>query len=96
VARYVLTRPAERDLGEIWDFIARDDVRAADRVIEEIRKAILRLTEFPRMGRLRPDVSDQPLRSWPVFSYLIFYRPDSRPLEVVRIVSGFRELDDVI
>lgn len=96
MARYVFTRPAERDLLDIWGYIATDDVDAADRVVGEIRDAVERLVEMPRLGRLRDDLTDEPLRSWPVYSYLIFYRPDTTPLEVVRVLSGFRDLGELI
>jgi len=95
VSRYVFTRPAESDLLELWEFIAKDDVDAADRVVGEIRDAISRLADMPRMGRLREDLADESLRSWPVYSYLIFYRPDTSPLEVVRVVSGYRDLAEL-
>ena len=95
MARYVFTAPAARDLSEIWDFIARDDVDAADRVIEEICASVGRLAAMPRMGRLRENLSDEVLRSWPVYSYLIFYRPDTSPLQVVRVVSGYRDLEEL-
>lgn len=94
--RYLLTSLAEADLLEVWEFIARDDPDAADRVVDEIRAALDRLAEMPRIGRARPELADVPLRSWPVRSYLIVYRPDVSPLLVVRIVSGFRDLDTLL
>jgi len=95
VARHVFARPAQRDLLEIWEFIARDDVDAADRVLREIEDAVEHLADMPRSGRLRNDLTDEPLRSWPVYSYLIFYRPETSPLEVVRVVSGYRDLPEL-
>ncbi len=35
------------------------------------------------------------LRSFPVEDYLIFYRPIDGRVEVVRIVSGYRDLETV-
>ncbi len=47
---------------------------------------------MPGMGHRRSDLGDDSLRIWPVFSYLIVYRPETNPLEIVRVVSGYRDL----
>ena len=33
---YVLSRDAERDLEDLWDYVAEDDVGAADRLIARL------------------------------------------------------------
>lgn len=90
--RYTFTPAAVDDLDEIWEFIADDSVRAADRVIDDIRAAVEALADMPGMGHRREDLADETLRVWPVHSYLIVYRPEQRPIEIVRVVSGFRDL----
>lgn len=35
--RFVLTRAADQDLNEIWDYIAADSIEAADRVLDALR-----------------------------------------------------------
>lgn len=92
MSRYVFTPAAARDLEEIWNYVARDSPDAADRVIGDIRDALEGLADHPRMGRQRDDLADETLRAWPVHSYLIIYRPEQRPIEIVRVVSGFRDL----
>lgn len=67
-------------------------MEAADRVIDDIHDALEALADFPEMGHRRDDLADAALRIWPVHSYLIVYRPERRPIEVVRIISGFRDL----
>jgi hypothetical protein len=37
-----------------------------------------------------------PLRFWPVYSYLIVYRPDAEPLAVVRVLSGSRDVAEIL
>jgi len=58
---FVLHPDAFKDLDEIWDFIAADNLGAADRVLEEIYKAIRALVEFPDLGHRRSDLSSRPL-----------------------------------
>ncbi len=48
------------------------------------------------MGHLREDLAEEPLRFWPVYSYLIIYRPDSRPLEIVRVLHGARDVRNLL
>jgi plasmid stabilization system protein ParE len=92
VIRCTFTPIAAADLEGIWDFIAEDSVTAADRVIKDLHSAVEALADMPNMGHLRDDLADETLRVWPVHSYLIVYRPAQRPIEIVRVVSGFRDL----
>jgi plasmid stabilization system protein ParE len=96
VARFVLSPEASDDLREIRDYIARDSTSAARRVLADLRVAMRRLAEMPEIGHVRQDLADEPLRFWPVYSYLIIYRPDSRPLEVVRVLSGYRDIAELL
>jgi plasmid stabilization system protein ParE len=96
VARFVLSPEASDDLREIRDYIARDSTSAARRVLADLRVAMRRLAEMPEIGHVRQDLADEPLRFWPAYSYLIIYRPDSRPLEVVRILSSYRDIAELL
>jgi plasmid stabilization system protein ParE len=88
----VLTPAATADLEGIWDFIAEDSPPAARAVTEDILNSITKLTDFPLMGHPRTDLADETLRVWPVHSYLIIYRPTLENIEILRVVSGFRDL----
>lgn len=81
-----------QDLDNIWDYVASDSVDAADRIVDEIYEAVVKLASMPNMGHLRENLTDKPLRFWRVRSYLIIYRTDVEPIEVVRIVSGYRDI----
>jgi plasmid stabilization system protein ParE len=89
--------PAARlDLLEIWEYIARDNLDAADRVEREIQETVSMLARNPSLGHWRRDLTSKPVRFWPVYSYLIIYLPDSRPLEIVRILSGYRDIAELL
>ncbi len=47
----------------------------AERVESVIRDKILFLAENPGAGRSRKDLTDEPVKFLPVYSYLIVYRP---------------------
>lgn len=92
MAEFFYSPEARLDLFEIWEFIARDNVDAADRVEQEIQGAATMLAGNPELGHLRRDLTSKPVRFWTVHSYLIIYDPVARPLEVVRILSGYRDI----
>jgi plasmid stabilization system protein ParE len=86
-----LTSAAQLDLEEIRAYIAQRSPDAADRVLQRLLDAIERLTRTPGIGHVRPELDDS-LRVWTVQPYLIIYRPDTDPLQVIRVVSGYRDL----
>jgi antitoxin ParD1/3/4/toxin ParE1/3/4 len=51
-----------------------------------------RLAEMPLLGHLRQDLTAEPLRFWQVYSFLIIYRPEKSPLEVVRVLHAARDV----
>jgi plasmid stabilization system protein ParE len=87
---FVLHPEAFADLDEIWEFIAADNLDAADRVLEEIYEAIRALVPFPQQGHRRPDLTSRPLRFHPVRDFLIVYAPDEKPLVVLALLHGRR------
>jgi plasmid stabilization system protein ParE len=92
VSGYFLTPKAAEGIESIWDYIAEESgVRRADKVVDDIFRAIENLADMPGMGHGREDLADETLLAWPVHSYLVVYR-DRRPLEVVHVVSGYRDL----
>jgi toxin ParE1/3/4 len=93
---YSLTPGAEVDLESIGRSIALDSPDVSEKVVTEIRAAMRRLSEYPRIGRARSDIGDADLRVWVVFSYIIVYRASTRPLEIVRIIHGARDLAEAL
>lgn len=51
---------------------------------------------MPHIGHVRDDLADETLRLWPVGTYLIIYRPDARPVQIVRVLSGYRDIADLL
>ena len=90
--RFTRTAAAERDLAEIWDFIAEYNEAAADRTLREIDARCALLAEHPKMGRDRSEIV-LGVRSFPVGSYLIFYRETAQAIEIIRVLHGARNLD---
>ena len=97
--RIQLTPQALEDLDAIWQTIAEDNRDAADRVETEILATCHRLAKRPRIGTKREDITPLPVRFWSVTkfpNYVIVYRPDTVPLQVVAVLHGRRELKEVL
>lgn len=88
----VRIRPAAQvDLAGIWEYIAEDNIDAADRFVRRIDEVYHRLAEHPKIGRRREElVSD--LRSFPVGDYVIFYKPQEGGIIVVRILHSAQDI----
>jgi len=54
----------------------------------KLRAAMGLVASFPGVGPSRKDLTDEPLRFWSVYSYLIVYRPETKPLQVIRDVGA--------
>ena len=59
---YALHPEAFADLDEIWEYIAQDNVDAADRVLTDIHSTLTTLAGSPQIGHRRPDLTTRPLR----------------------------------
>jgi toxin ParE1/3/4 len=91
---FVFTPEAEADVLAIWEYIAEDDSEAAaDRVIARIYDECQKLSQSPGLGHWRENLLDQRHRFWAVWSYLIVYRWQPSPIQVIALVHGARDLD---
>jgi len=92
---FALSSVARADLVELAAFVASDSPTAAHRLILEIHDAIRRLVRFPGIGHRRRDLPDD-VRLWRVRSTVIVYRPSREGIDVLRVVSGFRDLQRLV
>jgi plasmid stabilization system protein ParE len=94
-APFQFTPQATEDLDAIWCFIAEDNREAADEVELEILATCRRLVKRPLMGSKRQDITPRPVRFWTVTkfpNYVIVYRPETIPLQVIAVLHGKRDL----
>lgn len=93
--RWEFTPQAKTDLLELAHYIANDSLDAADRFLELIDDKCKMLAEHPQLGPERESLVPS-LRSFAVGDYLIFYRPTDSGIEVIRVLSGYRDLDTLL
>lgn len=86
------TRQALEDIEAIHDFIARDSARYADHFIEGIIQSVDRLGEFPRSGRVVPEIGEDTLREVIHASYRVVHRVSGDSIEILTVVHSARLL----
>jgi antitoxin ParD1/3/4/toxin ParE1/3/4 len=90
---YRLANAALQDVFDIVDYIAVDNLHAAENIRDLLFATFDRLAERPEMGHLRRDLTDQPLRFWTVARrYVIAYRSDRDILEIARVFGPGRDI----
>jgi toxin ParE1/3/4 len=95
VATVFLTKLAQQDLQEIWDFLsseAGNDI--ADQVVLGLQSACDEIAAFPEAGRSREGIRPG-LRSFVTRPYVCFYRPGEDGIEVIRILHSARDIDSL-
>ena len=87
---HVLSAESEKDLNDIFDYIAVHSISSAEKQVREIYRKFALLCEQPEIGRKRDDLLPK-LRSFNVDNYLIFYREKGETLEIARVLHGSRD-----
>jgi antitoxin ParD1/3/4 len=61
-------------------------------MLDKFHRAFAMLARSPSVGHARPDLTKKPVLFWPVGTYLVIYQRDLRPLEVVAVLHGRRDV----
>ncbi len=97
IRRYILAPQAAHDLVEIWRHLkGKAGVEIAERVEFAIRDRIAFLARTPGAGHWRRDLTHEAVKFFAVYSYLIVYRPETKPLQVVAILHGYRDVERIL
>ena len=86
---------AEADLEDIALYIAEDNVQAARQWIEDMYALCQQLGEMPSMGVAKPYIRSG-LRMLPAGGYLILYQEVDKGVEIVRVIHGARQWQDLL
>ncbi len=90
--KYVLSAAAELDLEAIWDYIAQDNIDAANHWISKLCDEFEALERAPGIGHKREDLTSFPVLFWPVGAYVILYRVQNERIEIVAVTQGARDI----
>jgi toxin ParE1/3/4 len=92
--KYAISLEASQDLDDILDYFLSRNIEAGEKFIREFNKKCEYLTSFPNIGRSYSNF-DTALRGIPLDGYIIFYRVFEDSLVIVRVVSGYRDLESL-
>jgi len=93
---YFLSPVAEADIDDIVSYIADENPEAALKFLDSLYSSMETLAEHPMIGHKREDLTHQQVRFFPFkWHYLIIYQ-DSSPIEIVRVLSGYRDIANLL
>src|SRR5438132_1395380 len=85
---------AIQDITRAIALIALDNPPAAQRFYSAVQEAYREILRFPHIG-VKRHFTEPGVRSWRVrgFPHLIFHRPTSERVEIVRVLHGAMDLE---
>jgi toxin ParE1/3/4 len=94
MSRYLINVVASRDLNEIADYFANNNLEAGEEFFQAFNRNRQQLVAFPNSGKSYANIRAD-LRSLSVAGYIVFYRLLDDGIEILRVVSGRRNLQDL-
>jgi len=81
---------AMEDIRSIKAFIAKDNPKAAVRMIKKIRAAAKHPEEFPHSGRIIPETANPQLREVIISNYRVMYQISDSTITIFAVYEGHR------
>ena len=93
MAQVEWTPQAADDLDAIGELIAADSPHFAGLFVLDVLQAAERLADFPKSGRIVPELGNNAIREVILGNYRIIYRLRSEVVEVLTVFHGAKLLD---
>jgi len=81
---------------KIWCRIAADGVELADRFEGEFHELFASLGRMPGQGHGREDLTTRPVLFFPMYSFLVVYQPDVKPIRIMAVLRAKRNVKRVL
>jgi toxin ParE1/3/4 len=94
MSSYSFSDEALEDINNICEYITRQNPKAASRLFDAIRAKCKAVANFPNMGKSYSKLSPG-LRGFIVEDYIVFYYPREDGIDIVKVVSGYRDLESL-
>ena len=96
--RYRLSVEANVDFREVYAYIARSNLTAAERLRQRFFEKFELLGRFPLLGEVRRDLPAvaREIRSFSLGEFVIYYRvlsDQSDQVEIIRLARGAQDVD---
>jgi toxin ParE1/3/4 len=90
--QFRLTESALREIGEITEYLAKNyGFAQSERFVKKLNAKFSRIVQFPKIGKPRDEILTG-CRMLSVDRYLILYVVIDDDVEILRVVSGYRDL----
>jgi antitoxin ParD1/3/4/toxin ParE1/3/4 len=93
---YDVSAEAQNDLFEIWRRIAHDSVELTNRIESEFYELFASLGRMPGQGHTRKDLTKRPVLFFPLYSFLVVYQPDVKPIRIMAVLRGRRNVKRIL
>lgn len=94
MSKYSISQEAIRDLDDISNYFARVSIEAGESFVKRFADKCKKIIHFPQLGRSYAELMPN-LRDIPLDSYIILYQVIEEEIEIVRVVSGYRDLQSL-
>ena len=93
MTKVLWTKPAFVDLQSIKEYIARDSIYYAEKFTKDIINATERLSQFPKSGRIVPEIGEENTREIIYGSYRIMYQIRQDAIYITQVTHGKRDFN---
>lgn len=83
------------DIDAIAQFIARDSLHHAKRVVEALFELGDAIAAHPLVGRIVPELNDADVRERFLYSYRVIYEVRAKRIEILAVLHGRRLLESI-
>jgi toxin ParE1/3/4 len=91
---YEITYAANRDIDAILSRLSMvAGLDSTEKFLGQLNSKLKKIAAFPFIGTARPEWGENH-RSLPIESYIIVYRVTDNLVEIIRVMSGYQNLDE--
>jgi len=85
------SEPAELDLDDLFDYIARDAPAYAERFIDQIIDAVAKLQDQPQLGKPVKEARSEHIRELVFRGYRVIYMIRQHDIQILGVIHGRRD-----
>ena len=95
MAKAIRSAKARNDLKEIFNYVADDSSESrATKLLKQLERTMQQLADSPGMGTERSYLAPGIL-GFPKSNYIIFYRKVEDDIQIVRVLHGRRDIENI-
>ena len=91
--KLIIEIKAESDIGLIADYIAKDNEKAAGKMLKQFYKSFEKLSEYPNIGTKRLDFTYKDVKFYVIKKhYLIIYTIVEDTIHILRVLTAYQDI----